>query len=113
MSKTTMLLTASLVVAVLGCLLLAYLWIDRSISLSYMQQSYETERNSAETLQKLIASEWKGMPEAQVQKKLEQAAAQMPERAVVVKKEDDSIWFDQVAFNIKQGKLESVGKSKR
>lgn len=108
-----MLLTASLVVAVLGCLLLAYLWIDRSISLSYMQQSYETERNSAETLQKLIASEWKGMPEAQVQKKLEQAAAQMPERAVVVKKEDDSIWFDQVAFNIKQGKLESVGKSKR
>jgi hypothetical protein len=76
-----------------------------------MQQSYETERNSVETLQKLIASDWKGMPEAQVQKKLEQAAAQMPERAIVVKREDESIWFDQVAFNIKQGKLDSVGKA--
>lgn len=53
------------------------------------------------------------MPEAQLQMELEQAAAQMPERAVVVKKEDESIWFEQVAFNIKQGKLDSVGKSVR
>jgi Flp pilus assembly protein TadB len=113
MSKTNMLLTTSLVIAVFGCLVLAYLWIDRSISLTYMQQSYETERSSVESLQKLITSEWKGMPEAQLQKKLEQAAAQMPERAVVVKKEDESIWFDQVAFNIKQGKLDSIGKSVR
>lgn len=113
MKHATTLLTTALVVTVMGCLLLAYRLIDRSISLSYLEQSYETQRHSSETLQKLIASDWKGMPEAQVQKKLEQAAAQMPERAVVVKKEDDSIWFDQVAFNIKQGKLESVGKSKR
>jgi uncharacterized protein (DUF169 family) len=111
MSKSTMLLLISLVTAVIGCAVLAYLWIDRSISLSYMQQSYEAERSSVESLQKLIASEWKGMPEAQVQKKLEQVAAQMPKRAVVVKKEDESIWFDQAAFNIKQGKLESVGKA--
>lgn len=113
MSKTTMLLTISLVTAVAGCLVLAYLWIDRSISLSYMQQSYETERSSVEILQKLVASEWKDMPESQVQKKLEQVAAQMPRRNVVVKKEDESIWFDQVAFNIKQGKLDSVGKAVR
>jgi HAMP domain-containing protein len=113
MNKTTMLLTASLVVAVLGCLFLAYRVIDRSISLSYLEQSYETQTNSVETLQKLIATEWKGMPEAQVQKKLEQIAAQMPERTIVVKKEDDSIWFGQVAFNIKQGKLDSVGKVTR
>jgi ABC-type multidrug transport system fused ATPase/permease subunit len=113
MSKTTLLLTISVVTAFIGCVVFAYLWIDRSISLSYMQQSYETERSSVESLQKLIASEWKGMPEAQVQKKLEQVAAQMPERAVVVKKEDESIWFDQVTFNIKQGKLDSVGKAAR
>lgn len=113
MSKTIMLLTISLVTAVMGCLVLAYLWIDRSISLTYMQQSYETEHSSVESLQKLIASEWKGMPAAQLQMKLEQAAAQMPKRAVVVKKEDESIWFDQVAFNIKQGKLDSVGKLAR
>lgn len=108
-----MLLTSSLVIAVIGCLVLAYLWIDMSISLTYMKQSYETERSAVENLQKLVASEWKGMPEAQVQKKLEQTAAQMPERSVVVKKEEESIWFDQVAFNIKQGKLDSVGKAAR
>ena len=108
-----MLLTISLVTAALGCLVLAYLWIDRSISLSYMQQAYETERSSVEILQKLVASEWKDMPESQVQKKLEQVAAQMPRRNVVVKRENESIWFDQVAFNIKQGKLDSVGKAVR
>ena len=113
MSKTIMLLTISLATTVMGCLVLAYLWIDRSISLTYMQQSYEAEHSAVESLQKLIASEWKGMPVAQLQMKLEQAAAQMPERAVVVKKEDESIWFDQVAFNIKQGKLDSVGKLAR
>lgn len=50
MSKTVMLLTISLVTAVTGCLVLAYLWIDRSISLTYMQQSYETERSSVKSL---------------------------------------------------------------
>ena len=113
MSKTMRLLTVALVTAMTGCLVLAYLWIDRSISLTYMQQSYETERSSVESLQKLIAFEWKGMTEAQLQKKLEQAVMQMPGRAIVVKKEDESIWFDQVAFNIKQGKLDSIGKSIR
>ena len=105
-----MLLTISLVTSLLGCVVLAYLWIDRSISLSYMQISYETERTSVESLQKIIASEWKDMPESQVAKKLGQVAAQMPQREVVVKKEEESIWFDQIAFNIKQGKLDSVGR---
>lgn len=113
MRRQTMLLTISLATAVIGCFVLAYLWIDRSISLSYLQKSYETERISVESLQKLVASEWKGMPEAQIQKKLEEVAAQMPERAVVLKKEDETIWFDQVAFNIKQGKLDSVGRVTR
>lgn len=108
-----MLLTISLVTSLLGCVVLAYLWIDRSISLSYMQISYETERTSVESLQKIIASEWKDMPESQVAKKLGQVAAQMPQREVVVKKEEESIWFDQIAFNIKQGKLDSVGRENR
>jgi non-ribosomal peptide synthetase component F len=78
-----------------------------------MQISYETERTSVESLQKIIASEWKDMPESQVAKKLGQVAAQMPQREVVVKKEEESIWFDQIAFNIKQGKLDSVGRENR
>lgn len=62
-----------------------------------------------ENLQKLMTLEWKGLPEGQLQKKLEGAATQMPDRHVVVKKEGSVIWFDQVAFNIKNGKLDGVG----
>lgn len=113
MKKLTMFLSLSLSASLICCAVLAYFWIDRSISLSYLRQSYETERSSVEDLQKLIASEWKGLPEGQVQRKLEQAAAKMPERRIVVKKEGSIIWFDQVPFNIEQGRLESVGSTTR
>lgn len=84
MKKLTLFLLLSLSVSIICCAFFAYFWIDRSISLDYLQQSYETERSSVANLQKLIASEWKGLPEGQVQKKLEQVAAKSPERRIVV-----------------------------
>ena len=113
MSRSTLVLSIALTISLLACAVLAYLWLDRSISLSYMRQSYETERTSVESLQKLIALEWKDLPEGPLQKKLQSAAAKMPDRSVVVKKEGSAIWFDQVAFNIKNGKLDSVGSPSR
>jgi hypothetical protein len=112
MVRSTLLLSIALTFSLLGSALLAYLWIDRSISLGYLQQSYDTERSSVESLQKLVALEWKGLPEDQIKKKLEKAASQMPGRGVVVKKEGSVIWFDQVAFNIKKGKLDTIGRPK-
>jgi hypothetical protein len=110
MPRAFLLISIVLSVSLLGSSLLAYLWIDRSISLSYLKQSYDTERSSVENLQELIALEWKGLPEDQLQKKLEKAASQLSGRAVVVKKDGSIMWFDQVAFNIKQGKLDTVGQ---
>ena len=109
MVRSTLVLSIVLTISLLACAVLAYLWLDRSISLSYMKQSYETERSSVESLQKLLALEWKDLPEGQLREKLESAVAKMPDRGVVVKKEESVIWFDQVAFNIKNGKLDSVG----
>lgn len=109
MARSTIVLSIALTISLLACAVLAYLWLDRSISLSYMRQSYETERSSVESLQKLIALEWMDLPEDQLREKLEKSAAKMPEQSVVVKKEGSAIWFDQVAFHIKNGKLDSVG----
>lgn len=113
MTRSTLALSMILAISLLVCAVLAYLWIDRSISLSYMTQSYETERSSVENLQRLIVLEWKGIPESRLQEKLESAAAKMPDRSVVVKNEGSVIWFDQVAFNIKNGRLDSVGSPSR
>ena len=109
MARSTLVLSIVLTISLLACAVLAYLWLDRSISLSYMKHSYETERSSVESLQKLMTLEWKDLPEGHLREKLESAAARMPDRSVVVKKEGAVIWFDQVAFNIKNGKLDSVG----
>lgn len=100
---------AGLSISLASCVVLTYLWIDKSISLSYLQQSYEAERQSVEILERLVASEWRGMTEDAVLKKLEEAASKTGRSPVVVKREGDVIWFDQIRFNIERGKLSSVG----
>lgn len=112
MSKSIITLSIALAVSLILCAVVTYALIDRSISYSYLELSYETERKSVEALQKLIAVEWSNMPASQVQKKLERVAAMMPEQLIIVKKEDSIIWFDQTAFKINAGKLESVGAAK-
>lgn len=113
MNKLTATLSIALGVGLLACAVLAYLWIDRSISLSYMKQSYETERSSVESLQTMLALEWKGIPEGHLQKKLEDMAERMANRNIIVKREGEIIWFDQVAFYIKDGRLDGVGSPSR
>ena len=53
------------------------------------------------------------MPEEKVYLKLQQAAKMLPEQQIVLKKEGSTIWFNQIPFNIKQGKLDSVGSTNR
>lgn len=108
MKKIIYVLVASLTLAILGCAELAYLWIDRSITLSYVSQSAETSESSARHLEYLLEDEWRGMPEAQVLQKLQNAATRMPKAEVFIKKEEGAIWFGQVRFNIVHGKLNSV-----
>ena len=98
------------IISLVGCVVFAYFWIDCSISLTYMKQAYDSEKNSVENLQFLILSEWKGITENELQAKLESAIKKTPEHNLFIKKEENIIWFDQTAFNIKGGKLESIGK---
>ena len=62
MSKSIITLSIALAVSLILCAVVTYALIDRSISHSYLELSYETERKSVEALQKLIAVEWSNMP---------------------------------------------------
>jgi hypothetical protein len=104
-------MAAALMVSLLGCAVLAYLWIDRSISLSYARQSADTDSASKRRLERLLCVAWSGMSENAVLEKLEAEAARHPAENIVVKKEGDVIWFDETKFNFEQGKLKSVDAS--
>jgi len=110
MKKGTYILVAFLIASLVACAVLAYLWIDRSISLSYLDQSYETANRSVNRLESLLEEDWHGMPEAQVLQRLQKAATRMPAPQPIVKKEDAVIWFGDVRFNIDQGKLVGIGE---
>jgi hypothetical protein len=111
MTKINYGLIAILTAATLACTALAYLWIDRSISLSYAMQDIETANSSVRNLGELLTNEWRGMPESEVLQKLQKVVARVPDAGIVVKKEKDVIWFDGVRFNFKDERLVTVGNS--
>jgi len=93
----------------LGCLLFAYLWLDQSITLSYVSQSVASAEASKKRLEGLLETDWKGLPEDLVFEKLQAEAARHPADNIVVKKEGDIIFFDWIQFEFENGRLVSVG----
>ena len=100
----TLLLVFS-IVGLVGCVVFTYFWTDCSISLAYMRHVYDSEKSSLKNLQFLPLSEWKRIIENEFQTKLESAIKKTTEHDLFIKKEENIIWFDQIAFNIKDGKL--------
>lgn len=103
--------TGALIAALAGCTVFAYLWIDRSVTLSYVKQSADASDASIHRLERLLGIAWNGMSESAVLEKLQAEAARYPNEAIVVKKEDEVIWFDEIRFNFEQGRLKSIGGS--
>lgn len=112
MTKGTYILSACLVVSLIACAVFIYLWIDRSISLSYLDQSYTATNRSMNRLERLLEADWRGLPEEQVLQRLQKATTSLPVPQPIVKKEDGMIWFDEVRFNFTQGRLASIGDVK-
>lgn len=102
--------TGALIAALAGCIAFAYLWIDRSVTLSYVKQSADASDASIHSLERLLGAAWRGMSESAVLEKLQAEAARHPNGGIVVKKEDGVIWFDEIRFNFEQGRLTSVGR---
>ncbi|MBB6580183.1 Imm58 family immunity protein [Ralstonia solanacearum] len=109
MTKATKAAVVMLAFAVSTSILFAYLWIDRSISLSYARQGEDTAIETVGGLELILEREWLGLRESEVLLKLNAAAEKEVRRKIVVKKEGDAIWFDEVRFNFDQGRLKSIG----
>ncbi|KAG8154873.1 Imm58 family immunity protein [Burkholderia catarinensis] len=94
---------------IVTCLVLTYLWIDRSISLTYSRQSTDAASSAMRGLERVLAQEWRDLPEAEVLRRLQAAFPSGPGGRPVVKKEGDVIWLDEVPFYIEKGRLKSIG----
>ena len=109
MRMKLMLTTAALIASLVGCAVLAYLWIDRSITLSYVNQSADASNVATRHLEWLLGSAWSGMSENAVLEKLQLEATRHPNDSIIVKREDGVIWFGETRFNFEHGRLKSIG----
>lgn len=111
MTRLTILLGFGFLVSLTGCAVLAYLLIDRSITLSYVTQSVDTCNTSMRHMKILLESEWSGMSEDKIFQKLKLVAARHPADQIVIKKEEGVIWFDEIRFNFESNRLKKIGKA--
>lgn len=109
MSRAMKAMTLAVVVLTVACLVLAYLWIDRSVSLAYSRQSAESTSSALHGLERVLEHEWRDLPEAEVLKRLQAAFPQEAAATSIVKKEGAVIWLDNVPFNFENGRLKSIG----
>ena len=102
-------LAAVLLLSLCGCVVLAYLWIDRSITLSYANASVRTSESAVKNLGLLIEGEWRGLAKNQVFAKLKIVAQHHPQKDLIVKEDPDgSIWFEEINFVFENDRLVQV-----
>ncbi|MBN6733671.1 Imm58 family immunity protein [Burkholderia multivorans] len=78
----------SIILMLIGlCLILAYFWMDRSISLDYSRQSEDAANNALRGLEHVLEQEWRGLPEAEVLRRLQAAFPSSPTARPIVEKE--------------------------
>lgn len=103
----TILLALGFLIASVGCAVLAYLWIDRSITLSYVSASHQTTADALSRLSLLLETEWIGMSEEDLLQKL-QGANRRSGQEILIKKEGNVIWFDNIRFELEAGRLKKI-----
>ncbi|VWD21326.1 hypothetical protein BLA17378_06629 [Burkholderia aenigmatica] len=85
------------------------MWVDRSISLSYANQSLSMSNAALNSIENLLGDTWKGMERDTLVKRLQAEAATRPADSILVKDEKNVIWFGDVRFNIENGFLKNIG----
>ncbi len=110
--KTNILLSILLVLSLLVCGILAYLWIDMSISFTYLQSDYESSSRLYELSTSLLQEEWNELSESAIRSKLESYAADNPEQSIVIEQVTDEniLLFDGMPIEFESGKLHRIGE---
>lgn len=92
----------------LSSITFAYLWIDRSISLSYMEASFIISNNENQNLLIILNDELKDKSSQEIIKKLEAIITKHPNKNLFLKNKDNSVWFGDIKFEFKEGKLKEI-----
>lgn len=108
MRITTLVLSVFLAGSLVLCAFLTYLLIDRSITLSYVNSSMDSEVRSRVVITGLIKNEWYGKKEIEIYQKLKVEIERNPSMNIVMKKTEKGIDFDNFSFNFENGKLKSI-----
>lgn len=97
-------------ISIASCLSLAYLWIDRSISLSYMSASNRTTEEARDQALKLLAREWSKKSPDEVFAKLTIVKEQSKDSELVLKREqaDNTILFGNLRFKFVNNQLTEI-----
>jgi DNA-directed RNA polymerase len=109
-SKAVVFLSIGLVVSVLGCGVLAYMWIDRSVSFAYLSASHDTTVSALKKVTSLLENEWLGMSEQDLLLKLQAEADRRVDEEVVIERDSEEgvIWFDEIKFELEAGSVRRV-----
>ncbi len=92
MTRAMKIVLAVLAVAIGLNGVLAYLWIDRSITVTYLDASEQSSSQMVRSLERLLEQEWSGLSEAQLLEKLHRVEERDPDDAKsVIKKDGDVI----------------------
>lgn len=105
------LLATGLFISLCSCAVFAYLWIDRSITLSYANASLRTSDDINTILVMLIQSEWRNLTRKEILEKLEAIRKSHSKEDIFIKEErDGSVWFDGISFHFESGRFKSIEK---
>lgn len=104
-----MLLSATLILLLVASGLVAYLWIDRSISKSYSDVSYELEYSSGQ-LAGLLEHEWDGLAKADVVRRLEAFVSESDDDSAVFfeDEENGTVHLGFIVFEFQEDRLVAV-----
>lgn len=108
--RATKIWAGTLVASLLACGIFAYLWIDRSVTLTYVEAGNRSTEQARDLAFALLAQEWSGLSEDEVLKRLNAEAARRPQDKILVKHEpiDHVIWFDSTRFEFQAGRLVKI-----
>lgn len=101
-----------LILSFFECFALTYLWMDRSITLSYVKSSFMTNEILNKNFLILINSEWIGIDKKEIVLKLNEIKNQHSHANFTIKEDNDGfIWFEDIKFQFELGRLKDVGSN--
>ncbi|QHM70617.1 Imm58 family immunity protein [Mixta intestinalis] len=106
--KIITVLSITLVLTLILCVYFAYLAIDSSITLTYINASMDSEVRARVILTDLIKNEWIGKSQSEIYDKLEAEAIKNPEKNIVLKKTEKVIEYDNFNFHFEKGVLKDI-----